>query len=58
MKEGSMRALWMVAAVAGVGILIFAHATVAGIVFGIALLGLAGFLYWRPPVHRVGLGHR
>jgi len=53
-----MRALWMVAALIGIAILIFAHATVLGIVVGIALLGLAIFLYRRPLVHRIGLGHR
>ena len=53
-----MRALWMVAALFGVAILIFAHATVVGIVIGIAFLGLAVFLYRRPLVHRLGLGHR
>jgi hypothetical protein len=36
-----MRALWMVAALIGIAILIFAHATVLGIVVGIAFLGLA-----------------
>jgi hypothetical protein len=53
-----MRALWVVAAVIGIAILIFAHASVAGIVAGIAFLGLALFLYRRPLVHRIGLGHR
>jgi hypothetical protein len=53
-----MRALWMVAALIGIAILIFAHATVLGIVVGIAFLGLAVFLYRRPPVHRIGLSHR
>jgi len=53
-----MRALWMVAALIGIAILIFAHATVLGIVVGIAFLGLAFFLYRRPLVHRIGLGHR
>jgi hypothetical protein len=38
MREGSMRALWMVAALIGIAILIFAHATVLGIVVGIAFL--------------------
>jgi len=36
-----MRALWIVAALIGIGILIFAHATVLGIAIGIAFLGLA-----------------
>jgi hypothetical protein len=58
MREGSMRALWMVSALIGVGILIFAHATVVGIVVGIAFLGLAAFLYRRPLVRRLGLSHR
>jgi hypothetical protein len=58
MREGSMRALWMVAALIGIAILVFAHATVLGIVVGIAFLGLAVFLYRRPLVHRIGLGHR
>jgi hypothetical protein len=53
-----MRALWMVAAAVGAAILIFAHATTFGIVVGIAFLGLALFLYRRPLVHRIGLGHR
>lgn len=53
-----MRALWMVAAVIGIVIQIFAHATVLGIVVGIAFLGLAVFLYRRPLVHGIGLGHR
>ena len=53
-----MRALWMVAALIGIAVLIFAHATVLGIVVGIAFLGLAVFLYKRPLVHRIGLGHR
>jgi hypothetical protein len=58
MREGSMRALWIVAALVGFAILIFAHATVVGIVVGIAFLGLAAFLFKRPLVHRIGLGHR
>jgi hypothetical protein len=58
MREDSMRALWIVAAMIGLAILIFAHATVVGIVVGIAFLGLAVFLYRRPLVHRIGLGHR
>jgi hypothetical protein len=58
MREGSMRALWIVAALIGTAILIFAHATVLWIVVGIAFLGLAVFLYRRPLVHRIGLGHR
>jgi hypothetical protein len=58
MREGSMRALWIVAAMIGLAILIFAHTTVVGIVAGLAFLGLAVFLYWRPLVHRIGLGHR
>jgi hypothetical protein len=58
MREGPVRALWVVAALIGIAILIFAHATVVGIVVGIAFLGLAAFLYWRPLVHRIGLGHR
>jgi hypothetical protein len=41
MREGSRRALWMVAALIGIAILIFAHATVLGIVVGIEFLGLA-----------------
>jgi hypothetical protein len=58
MREGSVRALWMIAALIGIAILIFAHATVLGIVVGIAFLGLAVFLYRRPLVHRIGLTHR
>jgi hypothetical protein len=58
MREGSMRALWVVAGLIGVAILIFAHATVVGIVVGIAFLGLAVFLYKRPLVRRFGLSHR
>jgi hypothetical protein len=58
MREGSMRALWIVAALIGIAILIFAHATVLGIVIGIAFLGLAVFLYRRPLVRRIGLSHR
>jgi hypothetical protein len=53
-----MRALWIVAAVIGFAILIFAHATVVGIVAGIAFLGSALLLYRRPLVRRIGLGHR
>jgi hypothetical protein len=58
MREGSRRALWMVAALIGIAILIFAHATVLGIVVGIAFLGLAVFLYRRPLVRGIGLSHR
>jgi hypothetical protein len=58
MREGSMRALWMVAALVGIAILIFAHETVVGIAIGIAFLGLALFLYRRPLVRRLALGHR
>jgi hypothetical protein len=58
MREGSMRALWIVAALIGIAILIFAHATTLGIVVGIAFLGLAVVLYRRPLVHRIGLSHR
>ena len=53
-----MRALWIVAAVTGLAILLFAHTTGFGIVIGIAFLGLAVFLYRRPLVHRIALGHR
>jgi uncharacterized membrane protein len=53
-----MRALWIVAALIGTAILIFAHATVLWIVVGIAFLGLAVVLYRRPLVHRIGLSHR
>jgi hypothetical protein len=58
MREGSRRALWMVAALIGIAMLIFAHATVLGIVVGIAFLGLAVSLYRRPLVGRIGLSHR
>jgi hypothetical protein len=58
MREGFVRALWIVAGVIGLAILIFAHATTFGIVLGIAFIGLAAFLYRRPLVHRIGLGHR
>ena len=51
-----MRALWMVAALIGVGILIFAHSTVIGILVGIVFLGLAGYLY-RRPLTPAGLSH-
>jgi hypothetical protein len=51
-----MRALWMVAALIGVGFLIFAHTTVIGILVGIVFLGLAGYLYRRPLTH-AGLSH-
>ena len=53
-----MRALWVVPAVIGLAILILAHATVIGIVVGIAFLVLAAFLYRRPLVRRIGLSHR
>ena len=53
-----MSALWIVAAIVGVAILLFAHATVVGIAIGIAFLGLALFLYRRPLVRRIGLSHR
>jgi hypothetical protein len=53
-----MRALWVVAALIGVAILIFAHTTVIGILIGLAFIGLAAFLYRRPLVHRIGLSHR
>ena len=53
-----MRALWIVAALVGLAILIFAHTTVVWIVVGIAFLGLAVFLYKRPLVRRFGLSHR
>jgi hypothetical protein len=53
-----MRALWIVVAVIGAAILIFAHSTGVGIVLGLAFLALAAFLYRRPLVHRIGLGHR
>jgi hypothetical protein len=58
MREGSMRALWIVAAITGIAILIFAHATTTGILMGVAFLAFAVFLYRRPLVHRIGLGHR
>ena len=58
MREGSMRALWILVGAAGIAVLIFAHSTVVGIVIGIALLALAVFLFRRPLVHRFGLGHR
>jgi hypothetical protein len=58
MREGSMRALWIVAALIGLAILIFAHSTVVWIAIGIAFLALAAFLYRRPLVRRFALGHR
>jgi len=58
MREGSTRALWIVAALIRIAILVFAHATVLGIVVGIAFLGLAVFMYHRALVHRIGLSHR
>ena len=53
-----MRALWIVALLIGAATLIFAHSTVVGVLIGIGFLGLAGFLYWRPLTHKVGLSHR
>jgi len=53
-----MRALWIVAAMIGLAILIFAHTTTVEIVVSIAFLGLAVFLYRRPLVRRIGLGRR
>ena len=53
-----MRALWLVAAVIGCAVLIFAHTSLVGIVFGIAFLGLAAWLYWRPLPYRAGLLHK
>jgi hypothetical protein len=58
MREGSMRALWVVAALIGIAILIFAHSTVVGIAVGIGFLVLAVFLRQRPLVRRIGFGHR
>jgi hypothetical protein len=58
MREGSMRALWIVAALIGIAILIFAHATTLGIVVGTAFLGLAVVLYRRRLVRRIVLSHR
>ena len=52
-----MRALWIVAALIGAGILIFAHTTVIGVLVGIVFLGLAGYLYWRP-LTQAGVSHR
>ena len=52
-----MRALWIVAAVIGAGILIFAHTTVIGVLVGILFLGMAVYLY-RRPLTQVGLSHR
>jgi len=53
-----MRALWIVAALVGATILIFAHSTAVGIVIGLGFLALAAFLYKRPLAHRIGLSHR
>ena len=53
-----MRALWIVAAAVGAGILIFAHTTVLEVFIGIACLGLAAFLYRRPLTLGLRLGHR
>jgi hypothetical protein len=58
MRVGSMRALWIIAALIGIAILIFAHATVLGIVVGIAFLGLAVFLYRSRSFAGIGLSHR
>ena len=52
-----MRALWMVAAVIGVGVLIFAHSTVIGVLIGLVFVGLAAYLY-RRPLTTAGLSHR
>src|SRR5689334_19783000 len=57
-EKAPMRALWIVAAVIGCAVLIFVHTSLLGIVFGIALLGLAAWLYWRPLPYRAGLIHK
>jgi hypothetical protein len=58
MREGSMRALWIVAALVGAIILIATHFSGVGIVIGLGFLALAFFLYKRPLVHKIGLSHR
>ena len=43
-----MRSLWLLAAAIGVAVLIFTHASVVGVVIGVAFLGLSVLLFLRP----------
>jgi multisubunit Na+/H+ antiporter MnhC subunit len=48
MEEGSMRSLWLITAAIGAAVLIFAHASLVGVLIGVAFLGLAVLLLLRP----------
>jgi hypothetical protein len=43
-----MRSLWLFVAAIGAAVLIFTHFSVAGVVIGVAFLGLAVLLRLRP----------
>ncbi len=43
-----MRSLWLIAAAIGAAVLIFAHASLAGVLIGVAFLGLSVLLLLRP----------
>jgi hypothetical protein len=51
-----MRSLWLLAAAIGAAVLIFAHASLVGVVIGVAFLGLAALLLLRP-VGRSSMSH-
>jgi hypothetical protein len=46
-----MRSLWLLAVAIGAAVLIFAHASLVGVVIGVAFLGLAALLLLRPVGH-------
>jgi multisubunit Na+/H+ antiporter MnhC subunit len=43
-----MRSLWLITAAIGAAVLIFAHASLVGVLIGVAFLGLAVLLLLRP----------
>jgi hypothetical protein len=47
-KKAPMRSLWLLAAAIGAAVLIFAHASLVGVVIGVAFLGLSVLLLLRP----------
>lgn len=50
-----MRSLWLLATAIGAAVLIFAHASLVGVVIGVAFLGLAVLLLLRPVGRRTAL---
>jgi multisubunit Na+/H+ antiporter MnhC subunit len=55
MERRLMRSLWLITAAIGAAVLIFAHASMVGVLIGVAFLGLAVLLLLRPIGRRAAL---